>query len=156
MGIHDAYVNVSRVPDDPALKPWTELCEPCLAAFRKWQCAPNPGAWAVPAVQANPQLLAFLASCRVTGPSPDEWRRTISEQLLLIRRICTDNKDGTHGEYVPLLGGHRINWADERLARDEDGIPCRFCRPAHGTITQLLQCRCAQRCGGRGCTGAEL
>lgn len=96
--------------DDWRLKAWHDLCEPCTAAFRQWQCAPNPGAWANPKVQANPQLLAFLASCRVAGPSPEDWSRTISEQLLLIRRICTDNKDGTHGEFTPLPGGHRIDW----------------------------------------------
>jgi hypothetical protein len=97
--------------DDWRLKAWHDLCKPCTAAFRQWQCAPNPGAWTNPKVQENPQLLAFLASCRVTGPSPEEWRKTISEQLLLIRRICTDNKDGTHGEFTPIAPG-RINWED--------------------------------------------
>ena len=94
--------------DDLTIKAWTDLCEPCLASFRKWQCAPNPGAWANPKVQANPALLGFLGACRAAGPSPEAWRQTISEQLLLIRRICTGNKDGTHGEYTPLPGGHRI------------------------------------------------
>jgi hypothetical protein len=64
-------------------------------------------------VQESPQLLAFLASCRAAGPSPQEWSRTISEQLLLIRRICTDNKDGTHGEFTPIAPG-RIRWEDVR------------------------------------------
>jgi hypothetical protein len=89
--------------DDGALKFWHDLCGPCTASFKAWQCAPNPGAWANPKIQDNPQLLAFLASCRVAGPSPQEWRETISAQLLLIRRICTDNKDGTHGDYVPFF-----------------------------------------------------
>jgi hypothetical protein len=75
---------------DPALLFWDELCPPCEAAFCRWRDAPNPGAWTNPEVQANPQLLAFLASCRVTGPSPQAWRETVSWQLLLIRRICTE------------------------------------------------------------------
>jgi hypothetical protein len=43
---------------------------------------------------------------------------------------------------------------DTGLARDEDGVPCRYCVPAHGTIGGLLQCRCVVQCGGDGCTGA--
>jgi hypothetical protein len=68
---------------------WHDLCAECAAGFEAWQCAPNPGNWANPKIQANPQLLAFLASCRVTGPDPQQWRDTISHQLLIIRRICT-------------------------------------------------------------------
>lgn len=107
--------------DDLSLKAWFELCEPCTAAFKSWQCAPNPGAWAKPEVQANPQLLAFLASCRVTGPSPQEWAKTISAQLLLIRRICTDNKDGTHGDYTPLPAPGRIIWPKSTEEVSTDG-----------------------------------
>lgn len=68
---------------------WHDLCAECGEAFRRWQCAPNPGAWTNPRVQANPQLLAFLASCRVTGPDPQQWADTISQQLLAVRRCCT-------------------------------------------------------------------
>lgn len=75
--------------DDPSLVAWFELCRECSGAFERWQCAPNPGAWTNPKIQASPQLLAFLASCRATGPSPEAWRQTISAQLLLIRRICS-------------------------------------------------------------------
>lgn len=74
---------------DPALLQFFELCPPCDAAFKRWQCAPNPGAWTNPKIQENPQLLAWLASMRVAGPSPQEWRETISWQLLHIRRLCT-------------------------------------------------------------------
>jgi hypothetical protein len=42
------------------------------------------------------------------------------------------------------------------LARGEDGVPCRYCVPARGTIGGLLCCRCAAQCGGDGCTGALL
>jgi hypothetical protein len=45
---------------------------------------------------------------------------------------------------------------DEKLARDEDGIRCRKCRPAYGTIVALLWCRCVARCGANGCEGADL
>ena len=45
---------------------------------------------------------------------------------------------------------------DAGLARDEDGILCRYCVPAHGTIGGLLRCRCVAQCGGAGCTGALL
>lgn len=69
---------------------WYELCAECTAAFYSWRDAPNPGPWNDPKVQQYPQLMAFLASCRVLGPSPEEWRRTVSWQLMLIRRICTD------------------------------------------------------------------
>jgi hypothetical protein len=68
---------------------WPDLCTECTAAFRSWQCAPNPGAWANPKVQASPHLLAFLASCRVTGPDPQAWADTISSQLIAVRRCCT-------------------------------------------------------------------
>lgn len=74
---------------DPAVIGWFELCGECHAMFIKWRDAPNPAAWANPKVQANPHLLAFLASCRATGPSPQDWRDTVSRQLLLIRQICT-------------------------------------------------------------------
>jgi hypothetical protein len=74
---------------------WTDLCAPCQAAFFRWRDAPNPGAWANPKIQANPQLLAFLASCRATGPSPEAWRETVSWQLLHIRKLCTA---GRHAE----------------------------------------------------------
>jgi hypothetical protein len=40
------------------------------------------------------------------------------------------------------------------LARDEDGMPCRYCVPAHGTIAALLHCRCVAQCSSDGCTGA--
>lgn len=112
-------VNVSPLPDDPSLKAWYELCGECDRAFKAWRSAPNPGAWANPKVQASPQLLAFLASCRATGPSPESWRETISEQLLLIRRICTGNRDGTHGEFTPIAPG-RIIWPDTTLAAGID------------------------------------
>lgn len=110
MGIHDAHVNVSPVKDDLRIKAWTDLCDPCLAAFRQWQCAPNPSPRLRPEVQRYPQLVALLDAGGAGGPSPAAWRQTISEQLLLIRRICTGNKDGTHGDYTPLPGGHRIDW----------------------------------------------
>lgn len=42
------------------------------------------------------------------------------------------------------------------LARDEDGILCRFCCPALGTIRALLSCRCVAACGHPECTGARL
>lgn len=80
---------------DPAVIMWTELCEDCYKMFIKWRDAPNPAAWANPKVQVNPHLLAFLASCRVAGPSPQDWRDTVSRQLLLIRRICTRDHAGT-------------------------------------------------------------
>lgn len=75
---------------DPAVIFWTDLCADCRGAFERWRDAPNPGSWANPKIQENPHLMAFLASCRVTGPSPQQWRETISWQLLLIRRICTE------------------------------------------------------------------
>ena len=87
---------------DPAVLMWYDLCPPCLAAFKRWQCAPNPGNWTNPEIQANPQLLAFLASCRVTGPSPEQWRETISWQLLHIRKLCTAGK---HCEPAGNVGG---------------------------------------------------
>jgi hypothetical protein len=75
---------------DPAVLMWTELCAECTALFFRWRDAPNPGAWANPRIQELPQLMAFLASCRVLGPSPQEWRETVSWQLLGIRRTCTE------------------------------------------------------------------
>lgn len=98
--------------DDPRLKAWHDLCEPCLASFKRWRDAPNPAAWTKPAVQASPYLLGFLQACRAAGPSPQAWRETVSAQLLLIRRICTDNRDGTHGEYTPLLPPDCIIWPE--------------------------------------------
>jgi hypothetical protein len=80
------------VRDDPALLAWHELCPPCRVIFERWRDAPNPGAWANPKVQASPHLLAFLASCRATGPSPAAWRETVSWQLLHIRRLCTEGR----------------------------------------------------------------
>lgn len=77
---------------DPAVKMWHDLCPPCLAAFEQWRDAPNPGAWANPKIADNPQLLAWLASMRVAGPSPQQWRETISWQLLHIRKLCTAGK----------------------------------------------------------------
>jgi hypothetical protein len=74
---------------DPDVLMWYELCDGCTAAFAKWRDAPNPGPWNNPRVQETPQLMAFLASCRATGPSPQDWSDTVSHQLLLIRRICT-------------------------------------------------------------------
>jgi hypothetical protein len=76
--------------DDPSLLAWFELCPPCEAAFYRWRDAPNPGAWTNPKIQANPYLLGFLGACRAAGPSPEAWRETVSWQLLLIRRICTE------------------------------------------------------------------
>jgi hypothetical protein len=96
--------------DDLRIKAWTDLCAPCLAEFERWRDAPNPGAWANPGVQASPQLLAFLASCRATGPSPEAWRETVSFQLLLIRRHCTADEDGTHGAWTPLPAPGKIIW----------------------------------------------
>ena len=43
---------------------------------------------------------------------------------------------------------------DAGMARDEDGVPCRYCVPARGPIGALLGCRCVAQCGGDGCTGA--
>lgn len=77
---------------DPAVLPWHDLCPPCTAAFKRWQCAPNPGAWTNPRVQDNPYLLGFLGACRATGPDPEQWRETISWQLLHIRKLCTAGK----------------------------------------------------------------
>lgn len=99
--------------DDWRLKAWHDLCEPCTAAFRAWQCAPNPSPLLRPEVQQYPQLMAFLASCRAGGPSDEAWRETISSQLLTIRRICTDNKDGTHGDYTPVRPPDRIIWPEQ-------------------------------------------
>jgi hypothetical protein len=79
---------------------WDQLCPACAASFKAWQCAPNPGAWTRPKVQENPQLLAWLASMRVTGPSPQEWRDTISHQLLLIRKICTRHHNPENLSYA--------------------------------------------------------
>ena len=42
---------------------------------------------------------------------------------------------------------------DRNLARDETGVLCRFCVPAHGTIRQLLACICVTDCGAAECTG---
>lgn len=74
------------------LRMWYDLCPACWAAFQQWRDAPNPGPWNNPEVQKYPQLMAFLAGCRVTGPSPEQWRETVAWQLMLIRRICTDQQ----------------------------------------------------------------
>lgn len=75
---------------DPAVLMWYDLCPPCRTMFDKWRDAPNPGAWTNPKVQENPYLLGFLGACRAAGPDPEQWRETVSWQLLLIRRICTE------------------------------------------------------------------
>lgn len=74
---------------DPAVIMWTDLCAECSQDFKTWQSAPNPGAWTNPKIQENPALLGFLGACRAAGPDPQQWRDTISSQLLLLRRICT-------------------------------------------------------------------
>ena len=76
--------------DDPALLAWFELCPPCRAAFSRWQCAPNPAPRLNPRVARYPHLVALLDAGGAGGPTPAAWRRTISGQLLLIRRICTE------------------------------------------------------------------
>lgn len=74
---------------DPAVLMWYELCPEHTRLFSAWRDAPNPGPWNRPEVQRYPQLMAFLASCRVLGPSPQEWAETVAWQLLGIRRDCT-------------------------------------------------------------------
>jgi hypothetical protein len=74
---------------DPNVLMFYELCAGCTADFKKWQCAPNPANWNNPKIAENPYLLGFLQACRAAGPTPQEWRDTISRQLLLIRQICT-------------------------------------------------------------------
>lgn len=74
----------------PGLLMWYELCPPCRKAFEAWRDAPNPAPWANPRVQQYPHLLALLATGGAAGPSPQAWRETVSAQLLLVRRICTD------------------------------------------------------------------
>lgn len=76
---------------DPSILMWTELCADCYAAFIKWRDAPNPANWANPKIADNPALLGFLQACRAAGPSPQDWRDTVSHQLLLIRKICTEH-----------------------------------------------------------------
>jgi len=78
---------------------WYELCPPCEAAFYAWRDAPNPGAWTNPKVAENPYLLGFLGACRATGPDPQQWRETVSSQLLLTRRICTDRHNAHNLDY---------------------------------------------------------
>jgi len=111
----DALGKLSRMPTrrelyDPDLLMWYDLCTECRGAFERWRDAPNPGPWNNPRVQQYPQLMAWLASCRVMGPSPEEWRRTVAWQLMLVRRICTDH----HGQV-------RAAEAAARLAEREAG-----------------------------------
>lgn len=103
---------------DPSLLFWTDLCAGCRTAFEQWRDAPNPGPWNNPKVQQYPQLLAWLASCRVLGPSPEDWRITVAWQLMLVRRICTDH----HAEVRAAEAAARLAERDAKR-RQVDSVP---------------------------------